>query len=313
MLMLFRGDRFDANFYYKTGVDIDNCFYVENGKKKMLLTSGMNYRLARKEFRGKVMVYRDAMENLAKILRRRSVLVDSANLSARLFLRLKKICKPKDYSVELLKERARKKPIEVSNIRKAVKLTKEIIDSLDIKGAKTEQDLERQLIRMTIEKGLEPAFDPIVSSGVATSFPHYKAGRKKLGPIILVDYGVRYAHYCSDLTRCFVIGDSEKKKRYESLQAILHELVDSLPDMEQGKEVAQKSDELIKKAGLPKMIHSIGHGVGLDIHEFPRLGLKSDDELARSVIAIEPAFYLKNYGMRYEETVWFDGKRARIL
>jgi Xaa-Pro aminopeptidase len=60
------------------------------------------------------------------------------------------------------------------------------------------------------------------------------------------------------------------------------------------------------------MIHSIGHGVGLEVHELPRLSPKSRESISGSVLAIEPAFY-KSYGMRFEETIHFDGKKVRIL
>ena len=131
----------------------------------------------------------------------------------------------------------------------------------------------------------------------------------------MIDYGVRYEHYCADLTRCFILDkDNSKTKEYEKLQDICYEIVDSLPNLRTGKDVAKLSEKLIAKAKFPKLIHSIGHGVGLDVHELPRLGMKSKDRItAGAMLAIEPAFYGKNYGMRFEETICFNGKRARIL
>ena len=61
------------------------------------------------------------------------------------------------------------------------------------------------------------------------------------------------------------------------------------------------------------MIHSIGHGIGLSVHEFPRLSKKYKDKIAGTTFTIEPAFYLRRYGMRFEDMVYFDGKKARIL
>jgi Xaa-Pro aminopeptidase len=132
--------------------------------------------------------------------------------------------------------------------------------------------------------------------------------------LVLVDCGVRHKHYCSDLTRCFLLKKDRKRERqYESLQDICYSIVDGLPSLRTGKEVSALADRLIKKAGFPRMIHTIGHGVGLDVHELPNLSVKSEDGIAGATMAIEPAFYLGSHGMRYEETIFFDGKKARIL
>jgi Xaa-Pro dipeptidase len=167
---------------------------------------------------------------------------------------------------------------------------------------------------MTLERGLEPAFTPIVSTDASTAFPHYTASAKKLGGLVMVDYGVRCGHYCADITRCFIRdNDHKKKEQYERLQDICYFIADALPGLEHGADAAALAEELISRAGFPKMPHAIGHGVGLDIHEFPRLNRKSKDVLSQATLAIEPSFYLKKYGMRFEETVWYDGKRVRIL
>ena len=315
MLLLYRGESFDPNFYYHAGVDIDHSFLLVDKRKKILLTSRMNESLARARFRGKVVVYSNPLAEIKRLARRRTVSADFFSLSARMAQKLKNACRLKDASLELLSRRAIKKPEEISCIRRAVRHTKEIFHSLDFGAARTEQDLRKQLLLSTMEAGLEPAFEPIVATGANTSFPHYRAGKKRLGPLVLVDYGVKYGHYCSDLTRCFILdGDRKKKEEYETLEGVCRDIVDALPRLKAGKDVARLSDKLMKKAGFPEMIHSIGHGVGLEIHESPRLGLKSGDPLAKSALAIEPAFYYpKKYGMRYEETVWFDGKKARIL
>ncbi|MFH0737118.1 MAG: Xaa-Pro peptidase family protein [Candidatus Micrarchaeota archaeon] len=314
MILLYRGEGFDADFYHHSRVDIDHCFFLSDGGRRILFVPKMNEAIARASFRGKVVVYKDAVEALSPFTKRKTVLFDGSSMSARMAKKIGKICRLKDDSQGLLKMRAQKTPDEVSHIRRAVRETKDIFDSLDLESAKTELDLQKQLLSMTLERGLEPAFEPIVASGHNSSFPHYRAGMKKLGGLVLVDYGVRYRHYCADLTRCFILdGDRKKKERYERLQGICHFLADSLPSLGTGKDVAALAEDLMAKAGFPKMIHSIGHGIGLDVHELPSLNRKSEDPLSKAAMAIEPAFYLKGYGMRYEETVWNDGKRARVL
>lgn len=314
MLLLYRGEAFNANFFRKSGVDIDHAFFLESGGKRTILVPKMNESLARSQFRGRIMTYLDPLKTLAPLLRGRTAEFDGFSMSARMAGKIRKLCKMKDVSHELLASRATKAADEAQHVARAVRETKEIFESIDWKAAKTEQDVHRQLLLMSLERGLEPAFEPIVSSGIGTSYPHYTAQARKLGPLVMVDYGVRYKHYCADITRCFIRGGDRKLlEQYDRLKDICHFIADALPGLERGKDAAKLADELIEKAGFPKMPHSVGHGVGLDIHEMPRLGTYSEDALAGATLAIEPAFYLKKYGMRYEETVWFDGKRSRIL
>jgi len=314
MLLLYRGEEFDANFYHRSGVDIDHSFLLEDGEKRTLFVSMMNESLARASFKGKTVASDDLLKALSGHIGRRKVLFDGASMSARMAKKIGRSCKLEDHSEELLRSRAKKKPGEVSAIKKAVAVTKEILASLDLSAAKTEDDLKKQIMHLTFEHGAEPAFDPIVATGKNTAYPHYRSGKKKLSDIVLVDYGVRYRHYCADLTRCIVLdADQKKKKQYEELQDICMTLVDSLPNCKTGADLSKLSGKLMNWAGFPKMIHSIGHGIGLDVHELPSFGMRSKDPLAGCTLAMEPAFYKKSYGMRYEETVYFDGKKAKIL
>ena len=86
-----------------------------------------------------------------------------------------------------------------------------------------------------------------------------------------------------------------------------------MPKLKTGKDLAVLSKKLYKKHKLPSLVHSIGHGIGLQVHECPRLGMKSKDRLKGTVMALEPAVYYEEFGIRYEENVYFDGKRARVL
>jgi Xaa-Pro dipeptidase len=274
----------------------------------------MNEQYAKKHFKGEVTAYHDPFQELSKHLKGKRVRCDFRSISAAMAERLNGIAKITDYSKNLDFMRVSKSPEEVAAISKAVKATNGILASIDFSKARTELDVEKQIKVATAEMGLEPAFAPIVATDSSSSFPHYTAGKKKLGSVVLIDYGVRWKHYCSDITRCFVLdNDRKKKQEYEDLQNAFHSIVDSLPGLNNGGQVARTAAKLMEKAGFPKMIHSIGHGVGLDVHELPRMNLKSTDKIKGAVLAIEPAFYGSRYGMRFEETVYFNGKKARIL
>lgn len=314
MLLLHSGEGFNPDFYYHSGLEVDNSFLLLHGARRIIFVPKMNESLARSRFSGRVVAYEDAFASLSGYIKGKKVLFDGRSLSARSAEKLGKLCRLKDCSEELLRMRAVKRKDEVSLICRAVRHTKDLFASLDFKKAKTELDVKKQLLLSTLELGLEPAFDPIVATDRNSAYPHYNPGNKKLGSLVLVDYGVRYRHYCADVTRCFILdGDGEKKKHYERLQGVFHSLLDALPDMKTGNEVAGLADRLLEKENFPKLFHSIGHGVGLAVHEYPRLSLRYKDCISGSVCAIEPAFYLDRYGMRYEDVVYFDGKRARIL
>jgi Xaa-Pro aminopeptidase len=260
-----------------------------------------------------VITCHDPFYEISKFTKSSTLHCDFMSISAGMAEHLSRISKIKSYSKELARMRIKKKPEEISAIRKAAKLTREIFESLDFKKAKTELDLEKQIKVLTAKMGLEPAFPPIVATDSSTAFPHYYARNKKLGSLVLIDYGVRYKHYCSDLTRCFILdSDRKKKQEYENLQNVFHSIIDKIPEQDTGAQVARMSAKVMKKAGYLQMIHAIGHGVGLDVHEFPRLSPKSKESIAGAALAIEPAFY-KSYGMRFEETIHYDGKKVRIL
>lgn len=317
-ILLYRGKSFDPNFYYFSGgADITNAFLLIEGKKKKMLVSELEERGAKKSFSGKIEVLDDFFPYLKKELKGRKVKIDGINLPAKMFERLGKFCKPTDASAELYTKRMVKTKNEVEKIRKAVKITNDIIDSLEMTKDMTETEVKNQILMKILESGAEPAFDPIVASGSNTAVPHHESGSKKLSDFALVDFGVKVDHYCSDLTRCFAISSSDATEREVALYQKLHDvfdlIIDEIPSFETGKEFAVFSNRVMKLTGLPRMIHAIGHGVGLDVHEFPRLSAKYEDRLAGTVFAIEPAVYFKTYGARFEETVYYDGKKVRVL
>lgn len=321
-ILLYRGEQFDANFYYFAKCDIDHAFLLLTENEKTLFVPKMNEESAREVFDGQVVVYENASETLKKKIKNKKIGVDYASISMRLFEKLKVFCKPMDVSEELSVKRSMKNEDEVKKIASAAIMTKKIFDSLESTGfskMRTENDVKRFLLKETLELEVEQAFEPIVATDKNASFPHYRGGNAKLGDFVLIDYAVKFENYCADLTRCFFLNNSKKNKKIEEQYKILQEITNKIifsmnkKEFKYGKDVANYSELLIKEYKLPEMIHSIGHGVGLEIHEMPRLSKKSKDKISGTTLAIEPACYFKDYGLRFEETAYFDGKNARIL
>jgi Xaa-Pro aminopeptidase len=121
---------------------------------------------------------------------------------------------------------------------------------------------------------------------------------------VLVDFGVKKGGYCCDFTRCYFRKNGmAEEKAYEKCKAVYKEIIASLPGCRTGRDVALLSEKLIEKHGLPPLIHSIGHGIGLEVHEAPRLWKKSGDSLEGAALAIEPGAYFARFGVRYEGMV----------
>src|SRR3989338_6198246 len=312
-LLLYRGEEFNSNFFYLSQIDIDHSFLLLKEGKKTLFVPQLNEKIAREKFKGKVVVYKQ-LEDLAKYLKSKKTYFDARSTSVSLFKYLSKFTKLVDYSDKLSSLRIPKSSDEVSKIKKAVLITKKLFDSLDFSKFRTENDVRAFLLAKTYEKGISPAFEPIVATGRNSSFPHHHTSNKKLLDYVLIDYGVKYEKYNADLTRCFFLKKDEKKEQaYSKLKSIFFDIIDEFPDFSKASELASFSNSLFSKYKLPEQIHSIGHGLGLDVHEAPRLSLKSKDPLKKSVLAIEPGVYYKDFGARFEENIYFDGKKARIL
>jgi Xaa-Pro aminopeptidase len=210
-----------------------------------------------------------------------------------------------------------KRKDEINTIKKATKIAKEIINSVEISKGMTENEIRKQLIMNALGKSLEPSYEPIVASGINTAVPHHRCTNKKIEGFVLIDFGVRVGHYCSDITRCFAVSGTKAAEREIGLYRKMHDvfdlIIDEIPSMETGKEIAVFSEKVMKRKGLPEMIHAVGHGIGLDVHEFPRMSRKYEDKIAGTVFTIEPATYYGTYGARFEEVVYYDGKKVRIL
>lgn len=160
-------------------------------------------------------------------------------------------------------------------------------------------------------KGL--AFDPIIAFGANSSMPHYRAGRARLkkGDIVLVDIGVNLHHYHSDMTRTVFFGTPHPQLL--AIHAIVQQaqraaLARCRPGITLG-ELDAAARELIAAQGFgPQFSHSLGHGVGLEIHEYPPVKnappYQNVPLAAGMVITIEPGIYLPQLGgVRIEDTV----------
>lgn len=214
---------------------------------------------------------------------------------------------------KLKKLREIKEDWELERLRKAEAIGdiafSKILDV--IKPGITELDIAAELEYCMKKSGAQNlSFDTIVASGIHSSMPHAVPTNKKveLGDFITMDFGCIYEGYCSDMTRTVVVGkaSAEQKKIYDTvLQAQLSAL-EVIKEGCIGKEVDRVARDIINQAGYEGCFgHGLGHSVGLEIHESPRLSMKSEDIiLANTIETVEPGIYIKDFGgVRIEDMV----------
>lgn len=314
-LILYRGESFNPNFYYQSGLDIDHAFLLANKTGKRLLVPEMNLEYAESICGYEVISYgKKPLATISSLLNKSETLsLDFRNIPASLYLNLSRAFRIKDASTELAFYRSIKSNAEVSLLKKASSLSKKLIEKAGKKPKATEEKIASLLLAETFSNSASPAFAPIIACAKNSSYPHSSPTKRKTSSPLLIDYGVQVGHYNGDVTRCFLL-DREQEKNYSKLRRIFRLIKDEIPSMQKGSEIAALSIKLYGKEGLPYPPHGIGHGIGLDVHEMPSLSPKSRDSIINATFTIEPSLYFRGqYGLRYENTVHFDGKKAKVL
>ena len=164
------------------------------------------------------------------------------------------------------------------------------------------------------------SFATIVASGLRSALPHGTASQAKLPRrgFVTLDFGVILNGYCSDMTRTVHLGRASARERevYDAVLAAQENAVAAVGAGVMAAEVDEAARSVLRQAGLAEhFTHSTGHGVGLEIHESPRIAAGQQTLLTRGmVITIEPGVYLPNeFGLRIEDTVVVERRGARVL
>jgi len=320
-LLLYNGDVANgasANFAYFSGCGVDGAYLVLKKNKGVLFTHEMNVKAARKTSHYPVKLFgKKPAAELRRAVGSGKVGFSSSEMPAARYLALKGKAHLKlvDASGKMFEVRGRKSGSELKKLAASAKIARGILEGLDPWQCKTEEELAAKLKVMALEGGAEVSFEPIVATGANSSMPHHSPTRKKLGNFILVDFGVKKDGYCSDFTRCYFRKRKMKEQEsYGKCVSVFEKIIEGLPACKKGKDVAALSASLLKKYGLPVLPHAIGHGIGLEVHEYPHLGKNSEDNLVQgTVLAIEPSAYFSKYGVRYEKMVFFSKKGWKKL
>ncbi|HEV2754551.1 MAG TPA: Xaa-Pro peptidase family protein [Actinomycetota bacterium] len=219
--------------------------------------------------------------------------------------------------------RRRKEAEEVSLLREAVRIGDEaftwVLDRLG--PGRTEREIALDLEVEMRRRGADSiSFDPIVGSGPLSAHIHHSPSDRELAPgdLVLLDFGARWGGYCSDLTRTVVLGaaSDHAKEVYATVLASQTAGIDAVGPGATGVAVDAAARAVIDDAGYGETFgHGLGHGVGLDIHEQPRLHKTSEDTLVPSdVVTVEPGVYETGIGgIRIEDCVLVTDEGSEVL
>ena len=201
---------------------------------------------------------------------------------------------------------------EVDALRAAARAVDAIAGEMRARpfGGRTEAAVHRELVERMLDAGHERANFAIVGSGPNGASPHHEAGSRVIEPgdVVVCDFGGSMRHYCSDITRLFVVGEpaTEVRDTYSVLVDAQEQAVRAARAGTPGEEVDATARRIIADAGFgDRFIHRTGHGIGVETHEEPYIVAGNSTPLeAGNAFSIEPGIYLPGrFGLRLEDIV----------
>jgi Xaa-Pro aminopeptidase len=308
----------NANHFYFTQSTATGALVVSQRSSEMIISKLDYSRTERYAHTAKVWGKGRLLDFAQNPLRRaKTIGIDKESVSAAMLLKLKERFKARfiDISGICAELRTTKTEDEIETLRQASRITHAIIQECLVgwDRFKTELDVLRQLKMATIEHGCELAFEPIVACRGNASIPHHKADKTKLKGFCIIDFGVKHKGYCADVTKTVHVGKAQKKEQmlYGQVLEAQHEIIRHMRAGVMAQELYAIAD---KKLGR-HLIHSAGHGVGIEVHEQPAISETNIQCLKQEmVLAIEPAYYSPGkFGIRIEDMVLVKKHRAVML
>lgn len=220
--------------------------------------------------------------------------------------------------------RVAKDESEIASIRAAQGLTEEAFGHVlehVLRAGVSERAIALELEFFMRRAGSEGvAFPPIVASGPNSALPHAIPSERLLrtGDFVVLDFGARVDGYCADMTRTVVVGRASERQRevYSAVEAANRDATAALRAGMTGAELDAVARQTLERAGLAEYFgHGLGHGVGLEVHELPRVGPRAEAPIpAGAVITIEPGAYIPEFGgVRIENLAVVNESGAEVL
>lgn len=317
------------NMQYFSGFTGGEGALVITEAEAILITDFRYTEQAEKETEGFAIVRQEQAltADAATILKRcgQKILIEQNHMQLETYLALKNALTDTEWlPTELDSLRTIKDEKEVELIRKAVRISDQAFSEVTsiIKAGMTEIEVAAELEYQMRKLGSErPAFQTIVASGVRGSLPHGTASDKVIqeGELVTMDFGAVYKGYHSDITRTVCIGKASQKQK-ELYHIVLDAQLSGVAAVHAGRKnnaVDAAARYVIIQNGYAKEFgHGLGHGVGLEIHEWPRLSPKAAPMTLESgmIVTVEPGIYIPDWGgIRIEDTVLVTSNGCDIL
>jgi len=323
------------NCFYLTNFTSSSAMIILTNKKDYYVTDNRYYEAAKnniKEFEV-ISFKKEKLFFLKKIIKNiNTIFIEEDFINYKNYKNILTIknCEIRDISDKLKEIRAIKDELEIENIKKACNISKKVINEIikkKIYEKKSEVELKNFINIIGLKKySSSLAFEPIVAYDANSSIPHYYStylSNKKLPEYnILIDFGLCYNNYKSDLTRTLLLNKIKNKiaKKLEDSYKIIEETIARVKEKLRAGISVKSIDNLVRNFFKENKVdenflHSTGHGVGLEIHELPYISAKQNYVLKENnVITIEPGLYFEGIGgIRIENTILIKKNGYEIL
>ena len=321
------------NRKYFTGFESSDGFLIASENRAVFITDGRYIEAAEKQISNcEVKLLGKTYPQIAEILKEMNcnrLLVESTRMTVSTYNSLKGVLKKILVSTDTTLDtiintlRSVKTEIEVENIIKAQRIAEDAFNHIlnFIKVGVTEKEIALELDFYMLRHGGEGlSFETIAVSGANSSMPHGVPSNKKIknGDFITMDFGTIINGYHSDMTRTVAVGfaTDEMKNVYDTVLKAQQNCLDNIKAGISCKDGDEFARSVIRNAGLGQYFtHSTGHGVGVEIHEFPNLSPASDSVLqVGNIVTVEPGIYIpENFGVRIEDMALITENGCRNL
>lgn len=305
------------NLYYFSGFTGGEGMLVFTPEKKYIIVDGRYTIQAKEQAKGfEVIEYKTLPYKIIADMRFDKIGFEDKTISYNSFKMMSRAMPAVTtigVSDELNEYRKVKSEEECKSIRRAEAIGDMAFEHIlsYIKPGVTEREIALELEYFMKKQGASAlSFGTIVAVGERSALPHANLTDKTVekGKVVLMDYGCVYNGYCSDMTRTVAVGyaDDKTKNIYDTVLQAQLAAIDSIKAGVRNKEVDKIARAIITDAGYGETFtHSLGHGVGLEIHELPNLSPRSEDILkAGNIVTVEPGIYVEGFcGIRIEDVV----------
>jgi Xaa-Pro aminopeptidase len=223
--------------------------------------------------------------------------------------------------IDLSQLRIIKQEGEIANVKEACRISDKAFEFIlgKLKNGVTELEISDLIKTYYKKNGAEISFPPIVAFGPNSSVPHHVSGNTRLrqNSIVLLDFGGKAHGYCSDMTRTVFFGkaDREFKKMHSAVLQAQKLAISKIKSGVSASNVDRAARNYLTKMGYGNIPHSVGHGIGLEVHEAPHISKNSKEKFKENMVfSVEPGAYLPGIGgVRIEDLVLIKNGKPQLI